>query len=195
MTSFEFAFSLFGLLLGLSLAEVLGGFARNLKRFGPRRLGWLAPMLSTFLLYDITTFWMTAWRVRDVVPIGMPALVTGLAITGLYYFAATMAWPDPQAEDPGGQPEAGGGFDPWVLRHKRQILLSVVACNVLSTLAAWRLAPSSYHWDAVQLVMLSLYFGAMLVVALVPGRRAAFGGLGLLLVLYALDLVVNVTGG
>ena len=28
MSTFEFVFSLFGLLLGLSLAEVLGGFAR-----------------------------------------------------------------------------------------------------------------------------------------------------------------------
>ena len=195
MTNFEFVFSLFGLLLGLSLAEILGGFARNLKRCGLRRLGWLAPMLSTFLLYDITTFWMTAWRVRDVVPIGMPALIIGLSVTGLYYFAATMVWPDPQAEEPGGQPQTRAGFDPWVLAHKRQILLSVTACNVLSTVAAWGLAPSTYHWGAVQLVMLSLYFGAMLFVAVVPGRRAAFGGLGLLLVLYALDLVVNVSGG
>ena len=117
MTNFEFAFSLFGLLLGLSLAEVLGGFARSLKRYGLRRIGGLAPMLSAFLLYDITTFWMTAWRVRDVVPVGMPALITGLSVTGLYYFAATMVWPDAQAEDPGGQPLTREGFDPWVLAH------------------------------------------------------------------------------
>jgi hypothetical protein len=32
-------------------------------------------------------------------------------------------------------------------------------------------------------------------VALAPGRRIAYGGLGLLLALYGLDLVVNVTGG
>ena len=31
MSPFEFVFSLFGLLLGLSLAEVLGGLARTLK--------------------------------------------------------------------------------------------------------------------------------------------------------------------
>ena len=33
MTAFEFVFSLFGLLLGLSLAEVLGGLARTLKQW------------------------------------------------------------------------------------------------------------------------------------------------------------------
>lgn len=195
MTNFEFVFSLFGLLLGLSLAEILGGFARNLKQYGLRRVGWLAPMLSTFLLYDIATFWMTAWRVRDVVPIGMPALVTGLAVTGLYYFAAMMVWPDSHSAEPQGQPNTGVGFDPWILAHKRQILLSVTASNILGTAGAWLLAPSTYDWGPVSIIMLSLYFGAMVVVALVPGRRVALGGLALLLVLYALDLFVNVTGG
>ena len=195
MTNFEFVFSLLGLLLGLSLAEILGGFARNLKRHSLKRLGWLAPMLSVFLMYDITTFWMTAWRVREAVPIGMPALVAGLAVTGLYYFAAVMVWPDAETVGPSERPEVSAAFDEWVLTHKRQILLSVAASNILGSLGAWRLAPSSYHWDAVALLLLTLYFGTMIVVALVPGRRVALGGLALLLVLYALDLVVNVTGG
>jgi hypothetical protein len=195
MTNFEFVFSLFGLLLGLSLAEILGGFTRNLKRHGLRRVGWLAPMLSVFLLYDITTFWMTSWRVRDVVPVGMPSLVVGLCVTGLYYFAAVLVWPDPDTAEPHAQPLERGGFDPWVLTHKRAILLSVFACNVLGTLAAWDLAPATYHWDALQVVLVALYFGGMLVVALAPGRRIAYGGLGLLLALYGLDLIVNVTGG
>jgi hypothetical protein len=195
MTNFEFVFSLFGLLLGLSLAEILGGFAKNLKRHGLKRVGWLAPMLSVFLLYDITTFWLTSWRIRDVVPVGMPSLVVGLCVTGLYYFAAVLAWPDPETSEPHAKPLVRGGFDLWILARKRAILLSVVACNVLGTLASWSLAPSSYHWNSVQLFMLALYFGGMVAVALLPGRRVVFGGLLLLLTLYALDLIVNVTGG
>jgi hypothetical protein len=152
-------------------------------------------MLSVFLLYDITTFWMTSWRVRDVVPVGMTALVVGLCITGLYYFAAVLVWPDPEMPEPHARPEEKAGFDPWILAHKREILLSVVACNALGTLSAWRLAPASYHWNPLQVLLVTLYFGAMLVVALVPGRRVAYGGLTLLLVLYGLDLIVNVSGG
>ena len=61
MTSFEFVFSLYGLLLGLALAEVLGGLAKALKvrrrggHMGLRitRLGLAMPLLATFLAIDI----------------------------------------------------------------------------------------------------------------------------------------------
>ena len=46
MTNFEFTFSLFGLLLGLSLAELLGGFARSLQKRGKLKIGWLLPLLG-----------------------------------------------------------------------------------------------------------------------------------------------------
>ena len=93
------------------------------------------------------------------------------------------------------QPQTECGFDPWVLAHRRQILLSVIVCNMVNTAAAWGRAPSSYHWNPLQIVLVSLYFGSMLLVGLVRGRRVAYGGLAFLLVLYALDLVVNVNGG
>ena len=43
MSGFEFSFSLFGLLLGLALAEGLGGLSRALKARHEVRIGWLGP--------------------------------------------------------------------------------------------------------------------------------------------------------
>lgn len=188
MTNFEFVFSLFGLLLGLSLAEVLGGFARALKRHGRKKIGLLTPMLSIFLLYDISTFWITAWRMRDSVPIHIGALVLGLIVTGLYYFATVLVWP----ED--GDP-AWDGLDDWMLAHKRQVLLSVFVCNAVSVGCAEAIAPQSFRFDPLQYVLISLYFGMLLAGAFVRGRRMTGAVLGVLLGLYALDLFVNVTGG
>ena len=195
MTNFEFFFSLFGLLLGLSLAEVLGGFAKAVKRHGRHKLGLLTPMLSVFLLYDITTFWLTAWRMRDVVPIHIGALILTLAIAGLYYFAAVLVWPEDASAEAASTPSDWDDLDRWTLRHKRPILLSVITCNVIAAGIAHTLVPESFRLSALQYTLLGLYFGGMLTGAFVRGRRPTLAVLALLLVLYALDLFVNVSGG
>ena len=43
MSNFEFVFSLFGLLLGLALAEVLGGFGTAIQHRRKVKIGWLTP--------------------------------------------------------------------------------------------------------------------------------------------------------
>jgi hypothetical protein len=202
MTNFEFIFSLFGLLLGLSLAEVLGGFARAFKRHGRRKLGLLTPMLSVFLLYDITTFWIMAWRLRDAVPIHIATLVVGLLITGLYYFAAVLVWPE-DAPPPSSEAQVSAGgpasdwdqLDGWMMTHKRQVLLSVFACNAMSFAAALALVPQSFQLQPLEYIPLGLYFAGMLAGAFVRGRKATTAVLAVLLALYLLDLFANISGG
>lgn len=46
MSGFEFIFSLFGLLLGLALAEGLGGLSRALKTSHRVRIGWPTALLG-----------------------------------------------------------------------------------------------------------------------------------------------------
>lgn len=194
MNGFEFVFSLFGLLLGLSLAEILGGFAKAVKRHGRQKLGLLTPMLSVFLLYDITTFWVTAWRLREGIPIVMPVLFTGLAITGLYYFAAVLVWPEDPSTDPEKGKSSWDNLDGWMLEHKGQVMLSVVACNVLSVTGVAYLVPGSFAWGPMDLTLLTLYFGFMLATAFIKGRRATVATLAVLIGLYGLDLILNVSG-
>ena len=43
MSAFEFFFSFYGLLLGLSVAAVVGGFANVLHERHRIRFGWLTP--------------------------------------------------------------------------------------------------------------------------------------------------------
>lgn len=195
MNGFEFVFSLFGLLLGLSLAEILGGFAKAVKRHGRQKLGVLTPMLSVFLLYDITTFWIAAWRLREGLPIVMPTLFTGLIVTGLYYFAAVLVWPEDPSPGSGEEASDWNDLDGWMLEHKSQVMLSVIASNLLSATAVAYMAPESFAWGPVELTVLTLYFGFMLATAFAKGRRATAATLGVLIALYGLDLFLNVSGG
>ena len=94
MTAFEFVFSLFGLLLGLCVAEVLGGLGRALEHRGEVSIGWLTPLLGAFILLDLTTYWSALWIDRETVPITPLTLVIGTTFAAAYYLAAYLVFPD-----------------------------------------------------------------------------------------------------
>ncbi len=97
MSEFEFIFALFGLLLGLSLTEVLGGLARAIKaklRNGAGvKLGWLTPLLAAFVLLDLLSFWQAAWVNRDIVGVSGASLMAVTAFASAYYLAAHLVFP------------------------------------------------------------------------------------------------------
>ena len=136
MSAFEFVFSLFGLLLGFSLVEVLSGLVRTVKLRSAVRIGWLTPLLGLFVLVDLTSFWNIAWRSRDAIPANFATLLLGLAVTGLYYFSASMVFPD--------KPEEWPDFDEWAARHKRQVMGGILTCNLIATGAV--LLPRPETW-------------------------------------------------
>ena len=97
MSAFDLVFAAFGLLLGLAIAEVLGGFARvlKLKRSAkPVRVGWLTPLLGLFVMLDLTSFWGTAFSMRDQMDASYLTLVVVLAIVGAYHLIASVIFPD-----------------------------------------------------------------------------------------------------
>ena len=97
MNDFEFMFALFGLLLGLSIAEVLGGAARSIEeRLQPRpgwRIGWLTPLLAAFVLLDLLSFWNAAWTVRSLDKVSGESLMLVTAFASAYYMAARLVFP------------------------------------------------------------------------------------------------------
>ena len=189
MASFEFLFTLFGLMLGLALTEVVGGFARAVKRRGPAQLGVLTPLLSLCMAYEITDFWLVAWDMRETVPIRVPALIGSLVITGLYYFAAVLAWPDE------GDP-AWDDLDRWALDQKRPILLSITASGLLAAGAELILNPSQLLGHSPGLyAWMTLYFGLLVFAAFAPGRRTTIAAVGLLRAMHLTALVLTLVAG
>jgi hypothetical protein len=129
MSAFEFVFSLFGLLLGLSLAEVLGGLSRALQTRRKLRIGWLTPLLGLVVTLDLISFWTLAWIVRDRIPADRAAIMVGVILTGTYYLAATLVFPNEEEE--------WERLDDHYLRHKGQVLGAVLFINLATYAALW----------------------------------------------------------
>ncbi len=88
------AFGLYGLVLGLAITEVLGGFSRLLRHRGRTRIGWQVPLLGVVVLLDLTTFWMDAYQNRAIIPVTQMTLFITVALVGCYYLIAGLVFPD-----------------------------------------------------------------------------------------------------
>ena len=174
MTPFEFTFSLFGLLLGLSLAEVLGGLARVLKQRKEVQLGWLTPLLGLLVMLDLTSSWALAYSLKDTIPANFLTLVIGLFVTGLYYLAATLVFPDDVAKWP--------DLDDYYFRHKRQVLGGILASRVLARLAQFGLGEAGWTYFPAFAAFVVLVLAAMFA----RGKRANIVILVIFLSLYPL---------
>ena len=184
MSDFEFFFSFYGLVLGLSVVELVAGLARSLHEGRGRRLGLLTPLLATFVLADITSFWAFAWvDLRDV-QVGYASLVGALAVAGLYYVAASLVFP----RDPGAEPA-----DDHFWRHRRTVLLAVMACNLpVYIMAIVRNAATGTV--AVMLFAFAIYYALLLVAALSRRRRMVLTALVFANLVYVIQLVGSVRG-
>ena len=177
MGNFEFVFSLYGLLLGLALAEVLAGFGRALEARGSVQIGWLTPLLGLFVALDLISFWGVAWTVRGTIPASYLSLFWGFVLTAIYYLVARLVFP----RDPGKWPD----FDRYYFAHKRLLLSGVLLCNLLALAGQWALGlvpfASPDDWFSV-----GLFFPPLALAIWVTGKRMNLALLVILLIYYLL---------
>jgi hypothetical protein len=179
MSAFEFVFSLFGLLLGFSLAEVLGKLAASVKARPQVRVGWLTPLLSLFVLLDVTGFWSIVWDARDAIPASYFVMVLGLAITGLYYFAVSLMFPAEMAD--------GTDLDRWYFDQKAKVLAIILACQLLAHGSRYALmGAAAYQWPLTGWILFSIGILALTAAIFARGFR---WNLALLIISIALYLV------
>ena len=129
MSDFEYYISFYGLLLGLSVAEVASKF---LNAIGARRIlkiGWLTPALAIFIFLDITSFWIYAWSARDALIINWGTMFMGLIVALSYYFAAGLAFPRDISE--------WSDLDEYYWGHKRIVLSGILVANLISFTVAF----------------------------------------------------------
>ncbi len=125
MSDFEFFFSFYGLLLGLSVAELTGGFARLLHERHRVRFGWLTPLLALFVAIDLVTFWVQAWFYFRGAPFNAAVLLVGLVIAATFYIAASLTFPRVLAEGA----ETPIDLDAHFWAHRRVVFGCVLAAN------------------------------------------------------------------
>lgn len=181
--SFEFVFTLFGLVLGLSLAEVLTGFARVLKQRKIVHLGWLTSLLALFVMLDLVSFWSAAWAGRTFLQLHYGTLVLGLVVCGFYYLAASLIFPSEFGER--------AAFDAHYFDHRRQVLGAVLICNLVGTLWIPLLIYRS-NMTAADWVEVALYYVLLVVGMAVRGKKTSIAVLSMLILVYLVDALSSV---
>jgi hypothetical protein len=193
MSDFELMFQLFALLLGLSMAELLGGLARSWRiragavRTGEAqiRIGWLVPLFGLLVLTDLTRFWVTAYALRDYLTFDYASLLSMLVIVGGYFAIATFVFPDEPADWP--------DFDDYFLHTNRIVVGGMIVVNSTILLhgaalaaagASIEEAPITRSW--VSLGAALIYLPSLVVLWFAKSKRA---NLALLLFANALMLI------
>lgn len=171
MDGFEFVFSLLGLLLGFSLVEVIGGFGRmieiGLRRergvdARPLRIGWLSPLLGVFVIFNLVSYWTAAWAAREAIPVHYVSLLFGLAVTGGYYFAASLVFPRQQ--------EKWDDLDSHYFLAKRWIAAVIAACNGLGATGLWLVGVNPFA-SGMDIALNAIFYLLLAALFFARGRR------------------------
>lgn len=123
MSAFEFFFSFYGLVLGLSVAVLATGAARAFKHRKTVKVGWKTPLLALFAAFDIATFWDAAWTNLGKAPYSYGMLLAGLAVAIVYFIAASLIFPEPEDE--------ATSLNQHFEANKRPVLLLLILANAL----------------------------------------------------------------
>ncbi|MBN8551493.1 MAG: hypothetical protein J0L52_01190 [Caulobacterales bacterium] len=186
MTAFEFFFSIYGLLMGLSVAVLATGAARAFKHRRTVKVGWLTPLLAIFAALDIVSFWDAAWSNFQHLPYSYGLLVAGLIVATVYFTAASLIFPDVDDEPT--------SLDDHFWSHRRAVLSLLILANLL-LIAAISWASMTHNngagipWDYA--VNMGLYLALIGTAAVTRRRWLVMGALGLHTVIYLILAVLT----
>ncbi|WP_332658046.1 hypothetical protein [Brevundimonas sp.] len=181
MSAFEFFFSFYGLLLGLSVAVIATGLATAIQHRKKIRIGWLTPLLALFVGLDIASFWDSAWVSFRHLSFSYGLLVAGLVIALVYFIAASLVFPH-DLDD-------GQSLDDHFWANRRVVLLLTVAANIIACLVML-LANLGREGGMLHIVTyatnLTLYAALVVPAAFTPGPRVFGALIGVHIVIYLL---------
>ncbi|GAA0867634.1 hypothetical protein GCM10009116_01250 [Brevundimonas basaltis] len=186
MSAFEFFFSFYGLLLGLSLAVIATGAATAIQHRRKLRIGWLTPLLAVFVALDVASFWDFAWTMFRDVPFSYGLLVASLIVAVVYFIAASLVFPH-EIED-------GMSLDDHFWANRKVVLLLTIAANALAFLTA---LPVILAKPAATLLVINYAVGIAVYVGLVvpaalSRNKTVFASLtGIHIALYLFSAVVT----
>lgn len=179
MSDFEFFFSFYGLLLGLSVAEIASGVARTVHERGGVKVGLLTPMLAVFVALDVAAFWIVAWQDWRRIEVDFGIFVVGLVMAVTYYVAAAVVFPR--------NFKGWASLDEHFWARRKVVFGCVLATNLMAfagTVWAWEASGRAYpfpmNWISFG------YFPLVAAALFLPRGRAVYIVL-ILLILYFLN--------
>ncbi|HET9145070.1 MAG TPA: hypothetical protein VFN81_03150 [Sphingomicrobium sp.] len=183
MSVFEYVFSLYSLLLGLALAQLLGGLAKIVEARGKVRLGWPTGLLALVMMTSLTISWEIAWRARDAIPDNSAALFASLLICSLLFFGTALVLPSNAAER--------GNLDDHFFAEKGKVLGCLLAANLLAYGSRYALiGPSTFaYFSWADWLELGLFLAGCVAGIFVTARKPIIAILAMLAFLNLIDPV------
>ena len=97
MDRFGFFFTFYGLILGLAVAELLGGFAGMVRAHALKKLEAQTALVGLLTFILICATWVDAWNMDRSITLNFGDLWAPILVATFYYLAAAVIFPrDPQ---------------------------------------------------------------------------------------------------
>lgn len=175
MGAFEFFFSLFGLILGLAVAVVIGGLSDVFRERNRVPIGWLTPMMGAFVLIDLATTWVNTYEGLSEIEVNYGPFVLGIIVAGIYFFAASMVFPKVASDWP--------SLDEYYMRHRRYVYGGVLGANlgIVAMDAILHHSFQAFLEGFVRSPTTPLWWIAVIVLFVAPNKKVQIIFLGVLL--------------
>ena len=169
MDQFSFFFGFYGLILGLAVTELLGGFAGMVRHHALRKLEAQTALLALLTFIAICGTWIDAWTMMKSVTLDFTDLWPQAFLAMAYYLAAAVIFPR--------EPEQFAHLHMHFTARKRFAVTMLWAAFLLETLAIGpvllqqrRVDPSMF-WGWLVPFFIAVN-GSFVALFLVRGRRA-----------------------
>lgn len=180
LSAFEFYLSFYGLLLGLSVAEVASGFLNAIGARHKVKIGWLTPLLAIFVFLDITSFWIYIWGIRESVVVNWATMFWGLLVALTYYIAAGLVFPRDLSDV--------ATLDAHYWRNKRIVLGGILFANVITAVPTQIIHPPTL--DASFIFGWVTYWPPLVVYWLSKSRRLDLAMVGIIIAGYLANVAL-----
>ena len=122
---FSFFFAFYGLILGLAVTELLGGFARLVRARALRQVEAQTALLALLIFVVICATWIDAWTTLTTISLDFAALWAPILLATFYYLASAVAFPS--------DPKEFGRLDAYYAERKRFVVAMLLAAECLVT--------------------------------------------------------------
>jgi hypothetical protein len=126
MSKFEFVMAFYSLLLGLAVAELLGGFAKLLRAPARPKFGWLTPLTGALLLAQIMSSFFDAFTKLQDTTLDFAGTLLPTIIGMLYYVCAVMVVPE--------RADNWASLDDYFFRRRKWTIGAIFTANLATIL-------------------------------------------------------------
>jgi hypothetical protein len=132
---FSFFFAFYGLILGLAVTELLGGFAGMVRAHALKKLEAQTALLALLTFVLICATWVDAFNMERSITLDFSDLWSPILLATFYYLAAAVVFP----RDAGQYSQLAAYF----AVHRKFVIGMLIAAEMVDHVA-------NYNWDVDQ---------------------------------------------